>query len=188
MQVWYDPGTTATLSLFKAMHRLWTDHAVWTREYVIAAVDGRPEAEEAAGRLLQNQEDIGNAIAPFYGKEAGAKLTDLLKQHIMIAVDLIEAAKSGNQVRFAQLDRKWSDNAEEIATVLSSVNSHWPQRDVSDLLALHLSLTKNEVVARLERNFDNDVEAFDQILTELLTLADTLADGIIKQFPERYAA
>lgn len=178
----------ATFSLARALQRLWTDHVVWTRQYIVAAVDQRPEAEQAAGRLLKNQEDIGNAVVPLYGNEAGARLTELLKQHIMIAVDLIEAAKSGDQARFGELDTQWTQNAAEIATFLSGANPNWAKQDVTDLLNLHLSLTKDEVVARLEKNFDNDVEAFDKILTEILTLADALSEGIIKQFPERFAA
>jgi hypothetical protein len=177
-----------TFSLAKGLERLWTDHVVWTRLYIIAAVDGRPEAAQAAARLLRNQEDIGNAIAPLYGSDAGEALTGLLKEHIMIAVDLIEAAKSGDEIKFAELDASWTQNAGEIATFLSGANPNWPRDDVADLLDLHLSLTKGEVVARLEKDFDGDVKAFDEILTEILTLSDALADGIIKQFPERFAA
>lgn len=173
-------------SLKAALRRLWADHVIWTRQYVVAAVGNTPDAEAAAGRLLKNQEDIGGAIVPFYGEEAGSALTALLKQHIMIAVDLIEAAKSGDSERFATEDAKWSRNAEEIADLLSGANPNWPKDDVVDLLGLHLSLTKQEAVARLEQKWDADVEAFDQIFTEILTVADVLADGIVKQFPERF--
>jgi hypothetical protein len=175
-------------SLTRAMERLWTDHVVWTRQYVIAAVDERPEAEAAATRLLKNQEDIGGAIVPLYGEDAGARLTDLLKQHILIAVDLVAAAKSGDQEQFATHDRKWDQNADEIATFLTTANSHWPKKVVIDLLSLHLSLTKDEVVARLKKDYQKDAETFDQILTEILTLADALSEGIIKQFPDKFAA
>lgn len=75
------------------MRKLWSDHVIWTREYIVAAIDGSPDANAAATRLLKNQDNIGGAVAGFYGKDAGDKLTSLLKQHIMIAVDLIAAAK-----------------------------------------------------------------------------------------------
>jgi hypothetical protein len=100
------------VSLQTALRRLWADHVIWTRDYVVAAVAGTPDAEAAATRLLKNQEDIGNAVALVYGETAGQALTDLLKQHIMIAVDLIEAAKSGSDASFEQNDRKWTENAE----------------------------------------------------------------------------
>ena len=177
-----------TFSLTRAMERLWTDHVVWTRQYLIAAVDERPEAETAAARLLKNQEDIGEAIVPFYGVEAGARLAELLKQHILIAVELVASAKAGDEAAFATHDRKWTQNAADIAEFLASANSYWPEKVVVDLLTLHLSLTKEEAVARLNKDYQKDIEIFDQILTEILTLADALSEGIVKQFPERFAA
>lgn len=176
----------AIWSLRTALRRLWSDHVMWTRSYVVAAVAGAPDADAAATRLLKNQEDIGGAIVPVYGKEAGAALTGLLKQHILIAVDLIAAAKSGESERFQREDARWTGNAEEIADLLSGANPHWSKKDLVDLLGLHLSLTKQEVVARLEGKWEADVEAFDQIHTEILTVSDTLADGIVKQFPEKF--
>jgi hypothetical protein len=185
----HETGTSdTTISLTRAMQRLWTDHVVWTRLYVIAAVDDRPEAEAAAGRLLKNQEHIGAAIVPFYGRDAGERLTDLLKQHILIAVDLIVAAKAGDKAKFATYDKKWDENALEIASFLAGANSNWPKKALVDLLNLHLSLTKDEVVARLEKDYQKDAEVFDQILTEILTMSDALSAGIVKQFPERFAA
>ncbi|HEV2225927.1 MAG TPA: acetylglutamate kinase [Nitrososphaerales archaeon] len=170
------------------MRKLWTDHIVWTRQYITSAVADMPDANAAAGRLLKNQEHIGNAVAPFYGKAGGEALTKLLKQHIMIAVDLVAAAKVGDQTKFGQEDQKWTKNAEEIAVFLSSANPNWTKADLVDLLGQHLSLTKAETVARLQKKWDDDVKAFDDIFTEILTVADTLSKGIIKQFPLMFTA
>ncbi len=178
----------AVWSLRTAMRRLWADHAIWTRQYIVAAVAGTLDADHAAARLLKNQEDIGNAIVPYYGEEAGAALTKYLKEHILIAVDLVAAAKEGNNVRFGIFDRKWSRNARSIATFLSRANPYWSKKDVMDLLALHLQLTKGEAVARLQGDWEADVAAFDEIFTEMLTLSDALADGIVHQFAEPFAA
>ena len=169
-----------------AMRKLWADHVIWTRMYIIAAVAGTPDADAAAGRLLRNQEDIGNAIVPVYGQRAGEALTGLLKQHILIAVDLIAAAKAGNNAEFKKHDERWNRNADEIATFLSQANPHWPKKETLDLLELHLKLTKGEVVARLQKEWAADVKAFDDIFTEAMVIADTLADGIVKQFPGKF--
>jgi hypothetical protein len=173
-------------SLKAALRRLWADHVIWTRQYVVAAVGDAPDVGAAAERLLKNQEDIGGAVVPFYGEAAGTALTELLKQHILIAVDLIDAAKAGDDTKFQAEDAKWTRNIEEIADLLSGANPNWPKKDVVDLLALHLSLTKQEVVARLQKDWAADVEAFDQVFTEILTVSDVLADGIVKQFPDRF--
>src|SRR5438876_11936358 len=177
-----------TTPLSVALRRLWADHVIWTRQYIVAAVAGSSDAEAAAGRLLRNQEDIGNAIVPLYGAEAGEELTRLLKDHILIAVDLVAAAIKGDKRAFARHDRRWDANADDIATFLAGANPNWPEDDVRDLLAQHLSLTKGEAVARLQKDWAADVAAFADIFTEILTMADALTDGIVAQFPESFGA
>jgi hypothetical protein len=169
-----------------ALRKLWTDHVIWTRSYIVAAVADAPDAAAAAERLLKNQEDIGAAIVPYYGQAAGDGLTDLLKEHILIAVDLVAAAKSGDQAAFATHDARWTANIDRIAGFLSGANPNWPKADVLDLLALHLKLTKDETVARISGDWAADVKAFDDIFTEILVVADTLHDGLVAQFPDRF--
>src|SRR5205823_5353260 len=123
----------------------------------------------------------------FYGKDNALKLTGLLKQHIMIAVELVEAAKSGNEERFATHDKKWSENAREIAKFLANANPNWAEAELYDLLDQHLRLTKGEVTARLKKDWRADVKAFDDIFTEIMVFADTLTNGLVKQFPSKFA-
>jgi hypothetical protein len=170
------------------MRKLWTDHVVWTRDYIVAAVGDQPDAQAAAGRLMKNQEDIGNAVAKFYGASAGQQLTKLLKEHISIAVDLIKAAKAGDKAGQQKADARWQDNAVQIADFLSKANPNWPRATLVDLMKMHLSTTTDEVVARLNKNWDADVRAFDAVYDHILKMSDALADGIIKQFPDKAGA
>jgi hypothetical protein len=181
-------GRAAPESLTLAMRRLWSDHVIWTRQYLVAAAAERPEAKPAADRLLKNQDDIGNAVVPFYGDDAGKRLADFLKQHILIAVDIIDAAKKGEDARFGDANAKWDRNVEEIAGLLSSANPNWRQPELLDLLMQHLNLTRKEVSAHLHKQWEGDIEAFDQILTEILTVSDTLSEGIVKQYPAKFSA
>src|SRR5690349_12912693 len=153
----------AAAELKQDMRKLWTDHVVWTRDYIIAAVGDQPDAQAAAGRLMKNQEDIGTAVAAYYGKAAGDKLTALLKEHISIAVDLIKAAKAGDKAAQQQADAKWHRNGEDIADFLSKANPNWPRATLVDMMNTHLSTTTNEVVARLTKNWDGDVKAYDAV-------------------------
>jgi hypothetical protein len=50
----------------------------------------------------------------------------------------------------------------------------------------HLSTTTNEVVARFTKNWDADVRAFDAVYKHILMMSDAMADGIVKQFPEKF--
>jgi hypothetical protein len=175
-------------ALHEDMRKLWTDHVIWTRDYIVAAVGDQPGATAAANRLMKNQEDIGAAVAGFYGKAAGDGLTTLLKEHITIAVDIIKFAKAGDKASQQQADAKWHRNAEAIADFLSRANPNWPRATLVDMMNMHLSTTTDEVVARLTKNWDADVRAFDKVYDHILTMADALSDGIVKQFPEKFAA
>ena len=176
----------AAAALRQDMRKLWSDHVIWTRDYIVAAVAGAPDQQAAANRLLKNQDDIGAAITAYYGKPAGDRLTALLKEHITIAVDLIKAAKAKDDATYKSTDQRWQRNGDEIAAFLSGANPNWPKATLSDMMKKHLSTTTNEVVARLNGKWDADVAAFDEVYAHILAMADALSDGIIKQFPAKF--
>jgi hypothetical protein len=176
----------AALTLRQDMRRLWSDHVIWTRDYIIAAAADAPDQKAASERLLKNQEDIGNAVAAYYGKAAGDQLTSLLKEHIMIAVDLIKAAKAHDTSAVQQISQRWQQNGDQIAEFLSKANPNWPRATLAEMMKMHLSTTTDEVTARLEQKWDRDVKAFDAVYDHILKMSDALAEGIIKQFPERF--
>jgi hypothetical protein len=169
------------------MRKLWTDHTTWTRVYIMEAVGDQPGAQAAAARLMKNQEDIGAAVAAYYGKPAGDKLTALLKDHISIAVDIIKFAKAGDKANQSASDAKWKKNADDIADFLSKANPNWPKATLASMMAKHLSTTTDEVVARLTKNWDADVKAYDAVYDHILMMADALTDGIVKQFPQKFS-
>lgn len=173
-------------NLRQDMRKLWTDHVVWTRTYIIAAVADQPDQQAAASRLMKNQEDIGAAVGTFYGKPAGDQLTTLLKEHISVAVDLIKAAKAGDKTGQDAADKKWHDNATAIADFLSKANPNWPRATLVDMMNTHLATTSTELVARLSKDWAGDVKAFDAVYEHILHMSDALSDGIVKQFPEKF--
>lgn len=180
------------LALRSDMRKLWEDHVTWTRLAVISLVSGSPDTVSpdtgaTVTRLLRNQTDIGNAIKPFYGNAAGAALTKELRAHILIAADVIAAAKAGDQAKLAAEQARWRANAGDIATLLSRANPrYWKRAAVAAMLGEHLRLTTQEVVARLHGNWAADVAAYDRIHLHALHMADTLSAGIVGQFPGRF--
>ena len=169
-----------------AMHKLWEDHIVWTRNVILNIMDDLPGTDQAVNRLLRNQDDIGNAVKPFYGEAGGKELTRLLKEHITIAADLLKAAKTGNNSAFDAANKKWSANADEISDFLSKANPNWKLADMKKMMHDHLTLTTDEAVARLKKDYAADVKAYDKVHDEILMMADMLTDGIIKQFPGKF--
>jgi hypothetical protein len=169
------------------MRRLWEDHVTWTRLAVISLVAGSPDTEATVARLLRNQTDIGNAVKPFYGKQAGNELTRQLRGHILIAADLIAAAKTGDATKLADAQARWGRNADDIAALLSRANPrHWKRAALRAMLGEHLKLTTEEAVARIRGDWAADVRAYDRVHRHALGMADALAGGLVQQFPKRF--
>jgi len=124
--------TPRLVAFHDEMRRLWEDHVTWTRLAIISLTTGAPDTDATVGRLLRNQADIGDAIKPFYGDGAGQELTRLLREHILIAADLIAAAKAGDQSATADAQASWTANAGEIAAFLAAAKLVGPRGDEAD--------------------------------------------------------
>ena len=186
----HDAAATITKKEFvlrQDMRKLWEDHVTWTRLAVISLTTDSPDTQASVGRLLANQTHIGNAIKPYYGAAAGKQLTTLLREHILIAADLIAVARKGDQEGVASEQARWTANADQIATLLSKANPrYWKLGPMKAMMRSHLRLTTDEVVARLQKDWAADVRAYDRIHVQILHMADMLSDGLVKQFPNRF--
>lgn len=169
-----------------AMRKLWEDHITWTRVFIISAAADLPDKPAATERLLQNQVDIGNAIKPYYGDEAGNKLTSLLKEHITIAAEVVTAAKANDSTKLTDANKRWFANGDQIADFLSAANpKNWPQAEMRTMMRAHLDLTTKEAVARLKSDWAGDIKAYDEV-HQILHMADMLSEGIMKQHTEKF--
>jgi hypothetical protein len=169
-----------------AMRQLWEEHLVYTRNYIISALANLPDGDAIAGRLLKNQDDIGDAIKPYYGDAAGKKLSALLRGHILIATEVVGAAKAGDKQKLGDAQKKWSANGNDIAAFLSGANPNWPRNDLDAMLQKHLELTTGEVVGRLTQDWALDIRSYDAGHAHMLMFADMLTDGIARQFPDKF--
>jgi hypothetical protein len=180
--------TPRQLAFRNAMRLLWEQHVAWTRLAIVSFAGNLPDLGATEARLLRNQRDIGNTVAPFYGREAGRRLTALLRQHILIAVAILGDVKSGDSGALKKDNAAWYANANRISAFLHAANPHqWPLAALRKMMHRHLKLTTNEAVAELTGKFGASVHAYDMVEHEILGMADMLSTGIIAQFPGRFS-
>jgi hypothetical protein len=177
---------SSIINLKYPMQKLWIEHAWWTREYIVTTLAGLKDQDAVLARLLQNQVDLGDIIKPYYGEDAGKKLTALLKEHILIAGKIVDAAKKGDKTAVDQFDKDWHRNADDIVAFLSSANPYWSKKVLTEMFYKHLKLTSDEVVYRLHGNWAEDIITADKNETHLIHMGDFLTDGIVKQFPKKF--
>ena len=179
--------TARQAAFHDAMRKLWEDHITWTRLAIVSFAGGLGDLQATEARLLANQVDIGNAIKPYYGRAAGNRLTALLKEHILGAVALLQAAKSGDQTQISKASTAWYANANQIADFLHAANPHaWATTTMRGMMKTHLDQTLAEAQHRLQGDFAADVRDYDAVHRHILEMADTLSAGIMRQFPKRF--
>jgi hypothetical protein len=181
------PRNAAQVAFHDAMRKLWEDHVTWTRLAIVTFAAGYDGFAATAERLLQNQVDIGDAIKPFYGDAAGEQLTALLKDHIAIAVEILQAAKAGDTDAVEDAITRWYENANDIADFLSAANpKFWPNDMMRAAMKTHLDQTLAEATHELNRDFAASVGDYEEAHLHILAMADVLSSGIIGQFPKRF--
>jgi hypothetical protein len=179
--------TARQLAFHDAMRKLWEDHITWTRLAIVSFAGGLPDLQATEARLLANQVDIGNAIKPFYGAAAGNRLTSLLKEHILGAVALLQAAKSGDADQIGKASSAWYANGNQIADFLHAANPRaWSRSEMRSMMKTHLDQTLKEAQDRLGGRYEADVRDYDAVHRHILAMADELSAGIMKQFPKRF--
>ncbi|WP_270889784.1 hypothetical protein [Pedococcus sp. 5OH_020] len=179
-------STHPRLALHDEMRRLWEDHITWTRLAIVTFAADTKGFPTTAGRLVENQDDIGDAIKPFYGDAAGNRLTALLHDHITIAVEVLQAAKTGNAGAFAEAKARWYANADDIADFLAAANpKSWPDSVMRADMKTHLDQTLAEAAHELSGDYAASVADYDAVHRHILEMADMLSSGIIAQFPSK---
>ena len=176
------PSSATKIQLQTIMNKLWIEHVMWTRLYILSTLYNVGSSDITANRLMQNQEDIGKSFGVFYGSSVGKKLTELLKEHINIAVQLIHALKTGDQLANDTLSIQWKNNADQIAHFLSSVSPYISHEHMKKMFNAHLDLTTQELLAIYYRDWGGDVKVYDKIVQQSLDMSRAVTDAICKQF------
>jgi murein DD-endopeptidase MepM/ murein hydrolase activator NlpD len=175
------------LGLMEAMRTLVDDHIVWDRQYVVSVGDNLRDMEVVNQKLIANASAIGNLFGKYYGVDNASRITNLLKQHVLLISELVKSSRRGDTVGASNYDRELRSNGDEIAFLLSSLNPYYAEDSIRNMLYQHINMIRNIIANRFARNYTAEAEAFDKARDQSVVIADYLTNGIIEQFPNRFA-
>lgn len=170
------------IDLINTFRKLWEEHVMWTRLFIISTIADSQDLDLVTKRLLQNPVDFSNVLRRFYGYDNAKHFEQLLTDHLSIAAKLLNDAKAGNTNAVDEDRKNWFANANEIADFLSGINPYWKKEEWQNMLYDHLRMTEKEATNHLTSQFASDITDFDDIQKQALKMADYMAQGIMNQF------
>ena len=168
------------------MRSLWEEPVAWTRMAIISLVFDLLDLNEVLTRLLKNADDMGDMIRRLYGDEVAVTYSQLIKDHLLIAADLVKAALAGNEQRAQEAEAKWYENADDIARFLNSVNPFLTEEAVREMFYKHLDLTKQEAVFMINKEFEKDIAVYDEIEKQAREMADAISDAMVLHYADMF--
>jgi hypothetical protein len=185
------PNPAKVAELKMALRNLYINHIFWVRDLVVTTrLKEKAAVSEADEYGLNNAKAIGRSITPFYGQLAGEKFAALFVGHYSAVKAYMNAAfannfKGNTALKKAALD-KLTKNATEIAVFVSSANPNLPRATVYGLLVTHAQQHIMSLDATAKKDWSGEADMWDPMVKHIYTLSDALADGIAKQFPDKF--
>jgi hypothetical protein len=176
-----EPPITTSFALRNDLRELWTEDAVLTRSVLIGLIEGHPDTDVASARLLEHQADIGDVLRPFYGDTRADEVTRLLREHALLAHEVVYAETEGGS---EQAIDAWYTNADTLARYLAETSPAWSREELRTLFRIYIDQTIVEARARLNDEHGLEADTFGGRLVYARMIADTLAAGIAEQLPE----
>lgn len=169
------------VELSNTLRRLWIEHVMWTRAFIISTAFDLNDLKAVTDRLLLNPADFANVLRIFYGDRDAKKFEELFSQHLLIAAQLVNAVKTDDPAA-EELHKKWYANADEIADFMAGINRYWDKAELQAMLYDHLSLTEHEAMQILSGQYAQSIAQYDAIQDQALKMADDMTYGIFRQF------
>jgi hypothetical protein len=179
---------TAALKARLEMRRLWSDHAALTHAYIMSATAELPNEEALARRVLENADEITNALAQYYSTATAARVSALLRQHVMLITDAVHMAKAKEKDEMGPVQDKLDGNGKELVSFLAGLNPNWNEAELGGMIEEHINHENDALMACVDHDWPGNINAWDDAQNDILKLADVLSLGLERQFPDRFAA
>ncbi len=183
------PATKVSAAALRAnLTTLFNSHVILASAATGAALAGRTDDfNAAAAELDKNSDDITAAVGSVYGDDAGKAFGPLWKKHIVFFVDYTKAVGAGDKAAADKAVTSLTNYAGDFAAFLSGANPNVPKDGLTDLVKTHVLTLKDVVDAQAAKDPVKTNAALATAIAHMHMIADPLAAGIVKQFPDMFS-
>ncbi len=145
-----------------------------------------PDASAAVAALDKNSIEVASLVGSVYGEDAEKDFLTLWRQHIDFFANYTVAAKAGDQAGMDQALEDLAGYGEAASNFFEGANPNLPKTAVKPLLVEHRDVVIETINLIGAGDFDAAYLKLGEAADQVNKIADALAGGIEKQFPEKF--
>jgi hypothetical protein len=186
--------TDAAKQLRTAAHKLLGNYVQRIRSHIVSTLDSAADSTAIDEQLTKDVAAIGAVVRAYYGDTASNEVDMYLKKIASSVIDIARAVKSGKSID--DLKTSLLRDIDFFATLLQSANpKHWPAAAVRDYFNQAVDTWIGQIQARERKQWAEDIALADRtaniftgtgIGNDVVDFSKVFAEGIIKQFPEKF--
>lgn len=177
--------TYAPNPFYRMFRNLWMEYMTWTRNYIVSAVADLNDKQYIVQKLLEIADGFGNAFKRIYNNEAGERFKNLLKDHIILGIDIVDNTIAGNQEKVEELKKLKDANVEAIALMLSGLSKYFDYTTIKSLFQEKSNLLSELLQKRISQQYSEELSVYNLLTQQASKLADTMGEAVNKQFDNR---
>jgi hypothetical protein len=160
------------------LRKLFSDNVIYIQDYVISSVAEIDNLEFITKRLEQNCLDIGNLVGLVYGTYNGNRFAELFVDYLSCEITFIDSTID-NKIEQSVSDKlQLHICAIPIVDFLAAIDD-FERSDLRELFFDNIHLTELYVMARIHKNYSDDIKAFDDLYNQTMWVADFLSSVMI---------
>ena len=169
-------------ALSSTVRRLWVDYVSWTTALIYTILFGTQDKDAVEARVMQSAQEFSDLFMQFYGDEVATKLRVLYLRFVEETTGLIEAHKEGDLALITDKRQALYSIADEVARQMSLANPYWDRAVFQIGLYEIINQIEDQIVHIMAQDYDESVQAYDDLLEQAYRISDTSVHGLIRQF------
>ncbi len=178
---------TKAADLRVTLNQMMRQHVALATVALKDSASGTPDAGSAVKALDANSVELSKAIGSVYGEQAEKDFLALWRKHIGFFVDYTTAKVAGDEAKMTEAKANLEGYTEDASTFFKTANpEHVDKEALKKGLATHANQVVQIVDSYAAGDYDAASAAEEEAYNHIGMAADTLSNGIVMQFPDKF--
>ena len=176
-----------TSDLRKELNVKLAEHVALATEVMRTSYDQHGSSTAAVDELDKNSQELADIIGNFYGQGPKDTFLKQWRDHITFFVNYTISVKNDDKEGKEQALSDLEEYSQQAAEFLAGLNSSLSVDNLKPLFADYRDLMVDSMNDYANEEYPQSLDKESQTYAQAGKLADSIADGLAKQFPEKFS-